>query len=1057
MKVFKTLNVGCKALACCAALLFAGSTLVTYAAPASPETSLEAQADRTVSGVVVDEMGDPIVGAFVTVAGKPSLGVMTDIDGKFSLKAPSGSTITVSCIGFLNAEAAAGSDLTIKLMTDLQNLEEAVVVGYGTQKKANLTGAISNINEKAISATTSTDLTSKLQGKVSGLNIRNTSGEPGSYNNTINIRGFGTPLFIIDGIQRSSTDFNRLNSEDIESVSVLKDASAAIYGLNAANGVILVTTKTGKGGKTRFQFNANVGISSPANRVEMCDAYGYYLLRNDAAINAGGDAYISSEELAKWESGEYTSTDWYDETFKSNTVRQEYSVSAEGGSEKVQYYFNLNSTQDEGLLKSGDLNYDKLSFRSNVKAQLTETLQAKINVSAWKDNRTTPTSGFFNIWRGATTAIPWKTVYANNQEGYYNDVRDGQSYNPVAISYSDNVGYNRWDNTAIQTDFDLSWKPKFAPGLEIKGNVAYDARFYHNKALTLKCPLYTYAEETDSYTEQYWSSKSSIGEYRSNETWLTTQLQANYKKTFAEKHNLALTYVFETRSYDESHNNTNKYYDFYTNDQVDYAGDTDMTSTGNESHTRNMSHIGRINYDYAGKYLLEVAARYDGSYRYHPNVRWGFFPVVSLGYRISEENFIKDNVNWLSNLKIRGSYGAIGQDAGNAFQYISAFKSSGGGWAEFEDGVITEGVSNPALVNENLTWTTAYLANIGLDLGLFDSKLNFTFDAFQRDTKGILAYRNVSVPNTYGASFPQENLNSNRVHGLEFSASYQDRIGDFFYSISGNCTVSRTMNLYIERSSFLSQYSQWRNGSDYRNTNIAWIYNYIGQFTSQEQIDNYAVYGGTNGNKYVLPGDWMYEDTNDDGVIDGDDCMPISYGYSTDGSNQPVWNYGLTLSGSWRGFDINILFQGAAGFTTYHGLTYTIPFWENGNVPTWFLDCWHHEDRYDASSPWVAGEWPAIRLGSYAPYQNSYASTMSYLDCSYVRLKNVEIGYTFTQPFIKKIGLDQVRLFVSGNNLLTFCNKYVKPYDPEVMAGSANTGWVYPLMKTFNMGINVNF
>jgi len=1008
----------------------------------------------TVSGVVLDDGGVPVPGAVVLVKGNTSINAITGADGSFKLDVPAGSTIEVSCVGFVtHTFAASAGNQTITLMSDIQSLEETVVVGYGTQKKATLTGAITNIGEKAITATTTSDLATKLQGKVSGLNIRNNSGQPGSYDQSINIRGFGSPLYIIDGINRTAGDFQRLNAEDIESITVLKDASAAIYGLNASNGVLIVTTKKGSSyGKANLQFNTNVGVSFPTDYPKMANGYQYWYLRQQANMNSGLEDTITPEELEMWRTGEYKSTDWYAESFKKASIRQEYSLSADGGNDKVQYYMNVNYIKNDGMLKSGDLNYDKWSFRSNIRAKITKELTAAINVSGYTDKSLSPGGGFFAVWRGATNTLPYKSVYANNREGYWNAVKDGQSYNPVALSRADQTGYSQGTRNSISAIFSLSYVPTWLPDLEVKGTVSYDKLFQRSKSLTKAWSMYSYNDADDSYKSEEWGNYNISSAY-TNTRRLTTQLQATYQKTIAKAHNIAATFVWETRSMDQDYDNIYKEFDFFSNDQLDYAATNDkMKAGGNESQQRNMSFIGRLNYDFKGRYLVELAARYDGSYRYHPDVRWGLFPVASIGWRISEEPFMK-NLTWLSNLKLRASAGMIGQDAGSPFQYIAAFSVSGGGWAEFVDGKTTEGVSTPDLVNEKLTWTKSNIYNIGLDAAFLDNTLSFTVDVFRKHQNGILAYRNVSLPNTFGGSFPQENLNSNRTQGIEFSVGYQNRIGDFFYNINGNATWARTMNWYIEHGKPADQWSEYRGASWYRWTGMAWIYNEVGQFQNEQEIAEWPVYSTSRGMQYVLPGDWKYEDVNGDGVIDGDDTRPISL---TNGA-MPIWNFGLNLSGSWRGLDVNILFQGAAGAKTYHDLTYTTPFWQEANIPVWFMDAWHHADPFDPTSEWVPGSLPSVRTGMYGPYLNQWASQKSYMDASYVRLKNVEIGYTFSQDFMKKAHIDKLRVFISGQNLYTFCNKYVKPYDPETTSGNANTGWVYPLMMTFNAGLNLYF
>ncbi|MCQ2183869.1 MAG: TonB-dependent receptor [Bacteroidales bacterium] len=1029
-------------------IIWSALAFSSYAANGSPVT---------VSGTVVDEGGVPVTGALVFTDDAAS-STMTDLDGAFSLAAESGARLTVSCIGYLsyNFTNAGQKDLVITLMSDMQNLEESVVVGYGTQKKANLTGAISNVSNKTIAATQTTGIAGKLQGKVSGLNIRNNSGIPGEYDININVRGFGAPLYVIDGINRTAADFHRLNSEDIESISVLKDASAAIYGLNAANGVIIVTTKAGtKSGRARFQFNANVGIAQPTDRVKMADGYQYYFLRNAANINAGVSEFISPEELEKWRTGEYKSTDWYGETFKKTSIRQEYSISADGGTDRVQYYFNVNYANDGGLLKSNDLGYNKWSFRSNIKAALTDGLSANFSVAGYTDKRFSPTSGMTHIWRGVVNSLPYKPVYCNNNPKYYNDVEDGQSMNPVALSKAENVGSTTNNSTSINTTINIAWNPTFCRDLEFKGTVAYDARFTDRKAVQKDWKMYTYDESTDKYIGKSWCPTPNITQGYDNIRYVTTQLQASYKHLWKDAHNFAAQFVWETRSSNRDWNSIYKEFDLYTNDQIDYAADNDKTKTGgNQVQTRNMSFIGRLNYDYKGRYLIELAARYDGSYRYDPSVRWGLFPVVSAGWRLSEENWMK-NIDWLSNLKIRGSVGQIGEDVGDPFQYLAGFTTSGGGWWCYtsDSGVTTSGIATPALVNTSMTWTKSNLYDIGIDFSVLDNRLAITFDAYMKDKTGILAYKNVSFPNTYGATFPQENLNSNRTQGLELSLGWQDRAGEFFYSINGNVTLARTMNRYIEGSPVASDWDQYRNRTDYRWAGITWGYNVIGQFQNQAEIDNYALYSARDGQRYVTPGDWMYEDANHDGLINADDMRPILY---AKGAN-PISNYGLTVSDSWRGIDFNVLLQGAAGFSTYHDLTYTTPFWQESNIPAWFMDAWHHQDPFDSSSPWVPGDLPAVRTAANGPYLNQYVSTASFLDCSYLRIKNVEIGYTIPARIMNKAHMDRLRVFFSANNLLTLCNKYVKAYDPELLAGGNDTGWNYPLMRTFTFGLNLNF
>lgn len=1008
--------------------------------------------DIRITGVIVGNDGNPVIGAGIIVVDS-TIGTVSDLDGKFELYVPENTKkLQVSSIGYQTqiVDIATKTNLKIVLIEDALSLQETVVIGYGTQKKVNLTSAVSSIDNKEITNTVGTGVVSKIQGKIPGVNIRQMSGEPGSFDNSVNIRGLGEPLYVIDGINRPAHDFQRLNADDIESISVLKDASAAIYGLNAANGVIIVTTKKGTTGKTKFKFSANVGLSHPTNTVEMADAYEYYTLANDAQVNIGNKPIISSEELELWRIGAegHESTDWYKETFKPLAVRQEYNLSAEGGTEKVSYYVNLNYTDDGSILKTNDIDYNKIGIRTNLSANLTKTLKAQMYINAYSDKRTRPSYEFREIWRGTVSSLPYHKPYLDDNRQFIARVQDGQSYNPVAISSSDRVGYINNEYQSFQTNFELSWKPEFAKGLEFKGVIAYDFRFSNSKTLYKTYQMYDYDKDTDEYVANNYWDPAFIRRSFDKSQFITTQLMADYHKTFNSDHNLGATVVFETRQSDFDYLTVSpKYFDFLTNDEISYASEKDQKSAGTRTQTRNMSFLGRLNYNYKGKYLIELSARYDGSYRYHPKMRWGLFPVVSAGWRISEEKFMK-NVDFISNLKLRASYGIVGQDTGNPFQYITAFTVSGGGWAEFSDGKITTGVASPNLTNENLTWMRNYMSNIGVDLGFFDGKLSLTADIFQRDRTGILARRNVLLPNTFGATFPEENLNSNRTRGLELSVIHQNNIGEFFYSVNANFTYARTMDMHVEGPEFLDSFSNYKGNTNGRWSGLVWGYNVIGQFESFEQIANAPIQGGAYGNNYVMPGDWIYEDINGDGVIDGDDLVPIGTSVS------PIYNYGLTLDIGWKGFDLSVLFQGAAGFSAQYSHAYTMMFAQDGNIPAYFMDRYHIKDQYDPYSEWVPGKWPAIRTDEYVGQLYS-SNTAWRRDCSYLRIKNVEFGYTFKQNFIHKIGLDSVRLYFNATNLVTFCDEFIKAFDPEKTSNL--NGWDYPLMRTYNFGVDINF
>lgn len=1008
-----------------------------------------------VRGKVSDQAGQALPGVTVLYKGS-NLGVTTDTDGNFSISLPSASgTLVVSFIGYQTQEVPVNNrtSIQVQLAEDAKALSEVVVVGYGTQKKESLTGAISNITSKDIQTTTHSSLAQKLQGKVPGLNIRQNAGEPGEFNSMINIRGFGTPLFVIDGIARDGAgEFQRLNPEDIESISVLKDASAAIYGLRAANGVIIVTTKKGAKGKPSFSYNAVGGVMRPTNVPRMASAAEWMQIRNDAAIFGTGSPFITKEELQKYIDGApgYQGTDWYDLTMKKVASQYQHNISATGGTDKTQYFVSFGYLNEDGLLKSNDMGYDRYTFRSNLTTELANNLNAQVLIGGRYDQKEVPGENFFNIFKGTRVTLPTETPYANNNPAYPGVVSSGQ--NPLVLSERDLTGYNEDVTRNIQTSVALTYQVPFVQGLSLRGMAAYDMNNYQNKNLFKSYKLYTYSSDQDRYVAQgQRSGSAAISNYNSNNNRVTLQGQLLYDTQLAEKHNIKTVLVVEQQQFWDRWSSLKRYYGgFYTNDQINQAGLANQETNGLENETASLSYIGRFNYDYADKYLLEFAFRQDGSYRYHPDRRWGFFPVVSAGWRISEEGFLKNKVGLISNLKLRASYGLVGEDAGSPFQYVPGFSTTGGGGYEFINGTYTTGAASPAIVNERLTWFTSKVTDLGLDLGLWNDRLNIEADVYQRDREGLLALRNVSLPNTFGGTLPQENLNSDRVQGFEFAVGHRNRINDFNYNVGLNFNYARTMNRYVERGPFVSSYDRWRNGAGNRYNDIVWGYTYDGQFQNEEEIINAPIQNGDLGNTRELPGDFKYKDLNNDGVINGLDETPLFYGGS------PKIHYGFTLGANWKGFDTNILLQGSGRYSVRFREVYAEVMAFRGNTPAYFFDRWHKADPYNPDSEWVPGKWPASRF-----IQNTgsmYAeSSVWRKDASYLRLKSVELGYTLNNPLLKSVGIDRIRLYANAHNLFTLADPFVKPFDPEKIEGAFSAGFTYPLTQSYNFGFNLSF
>ncbi|WP_339876599.1 TonB-dependent receptor [uncultured Algoriphagus sp.] len=1011
---------------------------------------------KQVSGKVLDAKQEPIPGVTVLLQGTTT-GTVTDIDGSFQLLVPvEGAVLDFSFIGYKKQSILVGnqSQLTVTIEEDIAGLEEVVVIGYGTQKKESLTSAISNIGAEEIQTTTSSSLAQKLQGKVPGLQIRQNSGQPGEFNTSINIRGFGgAPLYVIDGIPRDGgSEFQRLNPDDIESISVLKDASAAIYGVRAANGVIIVTTKKGTAGVTKFNYSGTVGFQTPTGVPEMASASQWAQMRNDAALLGTGAPFYSQEILNNYITGApgYESTNWYDETLKDKAWQYQQNLSASGGNENVNYFLSGGYYNEQGLLQSNDIKYKRYTLRSNITAKLSQNLETQVFIAGKIDKRSDPGENFFNIFKGTRTTLPIEQPFANGNPQYPSSVGSGQ--NPVALANRDLTGYNETTDKNIQSSVSLNYKAPFLEGLAFKGLVAYDFTSNLNKNLSKGYNLYNYDSNEDSYVVQKQrDGNSNISNRSSDFNRITLQAQAAYNTKINEDHNLGGVLVFEQQQTWSRWVSALRYYDFYTTDQINFAGLNNQQAGGLEEQTARVSFVGRFNYDFKDKYLVEFSFREDGSYRYHPDARWGFFPVGSLGWRISDEGFMSGTSSWLSDLKIRGSYGIVGEDAGNPFQFVSGYTTTGGGGYEFIDGTYTVGAGSPSIVNEQLTWFTSEILDLGFNLGLWDGRFNMEFDVYQRNREGLLAYRNQSLPNTFGGNLPQENLNSDQVRGLDFMVGYKNEVNGFRYGISGNFNYARTKNIYVERGEFLNSMDRWRNGNLDRNNDAVWGFQYQGQFANQEEILNSPIQNGSLGNIRELPGDFKYEDVNGDGIIDGNDMLPTFW------NGTPKMFFGLTLNGSYKGFDFNFLFQGAAKYSVRFNEVYAeILAFKGSNTPAYFFDRWRKEDPYNADSEWVPGTWPASRL-----IENMgmiYAESEVWRrDASYVRFKSAEIGYTFNSNALNTIGLSSLRVFSNAHNIFTITDPFVKAFDPEKLEGLFNAGFTYPLQRSFNFGISANF
>ncbi len=1003
------------------------------------------QDQKTITGTIKDVEGEAIIGANVIEKGTTN-GTITDFDGNFTLNVSNNAILQISYIGYVDQDVSIQNKnvIDIILKEDTQTLDELVVVGFGTQKKLSITGSVSAISADDIVKAPVSNLSNALAGKLPGIRVQTRGGVPGSEA-TVDIRGFGSPLILVDGIEQPGF---MVDPNEVESISVLKDASAAVYGVKAANGVLLITTKKGTVGKSKISYNGSVGFQNFTDYPKMVNAYEYAQLIDEDAINRGTEPIYGPEKLELFKQGTepgYRNYDWMDILTRSNAPQTQHNVNVNGGNEDVKYFASVGYFDQEGIYSTKDINFNRYNFRSNVSAKIAEFLTADVSLGGHVENRMAPYDDDTYIIHGITRMQPYYSPYANDEEGIHYGLTNFQ--NPLARSDADYSGYRKQKNKLLNASFSLKYDMPFVPGLSAKVLFSYLTRARESKNFRKEFLLYSHDATENQYNKVFTgNAPSALTRTFRNDEQNLLQFSMNYNRSFLDKHNVSGLFLYEQR--EDLSDYVSAYREFAIDalDEINAGVDRNKNNGGVSSEMANVSFVGRVNYDYMSKYLFEFAFREDGSAKFHKDNRWGFFPSVSLGWRISEEPFMKNSASFLDDLKIRGSYGKVGDDYADdtvlAFQYLTGYNYPSDRNYIFGDNVVNS-VSSKGLANINYSWLTAKIFNAGIDATLFDQRLEVIFDVFYRKREGLIGYRSGSLPNTFGASFPQENLNSDDYRGFEIVLGHRNRIGDWNYAVKGNMSYTRAQNRHIEQADFSDSYRNWRNNRSDRWKNIDWGYKHVGQFQNQEDINNWAVQDGA-GNSTISPGDIKYEDLNGDGVIDGYDVQPIGR------SSVPEIYFGLDLSASWKNFDMSMLLQGATNYTRYMEGAIAHPLNNGSSSLTEFMDRWHREDPYDPNSDWIPGKYPST-YQSGKPV-NKHKSSFNTVNSYYARLKNIEFGYTFPTEMTNKASISRLRVYVSGNNVLTFDNL---PFgDPE--ADDADR-ILYPQLRIWNFGVNLTF
>lgn len=998
-------------------------------ANASSRNETHAQQSRTVTGTVRSSTGETLPGVSVVLKGTAT-GTVTDVEGKFALSVPTdNATIVISSIGYISQEVVVNgrSVIDITLEEDVRSLEEVVVIGYGTQKKATLTGSVTSVTPEKVKSSPAVNLSNSLAGLLPGLTALNRSGEPGADNAQILIRGRSTtgdnsPLVVVDGVQ-NPPGWQRINPNDIEAISILKDASAAIYGARAANGVILITTKRGAKGKPTINYVFNQGINQPTRLPELASSALFAEYVNEMLVKDGQDPRYTAEEIALFEKGtdpNYPNTDWYGEVLKAYSLQSMHNLSLRGGSETVRYSLSGSYSNQNSIFKKGIHKFNGYTVRSNVDAKVTENINVRLDLNMGLDDRVQP--GSENPW-GWLMAIPMMPVYYQNG---YPSAGIEQGLNP-AVMVTDASGNDNTKSKRVITNLGFDAKIPGVKGLGVDGYFVFTNEDVIEKEWRTPWTVYNYDKVNDEYIPLRGGriTAPQLTQMTDSETSTFVNFRVTYENQFENHYINSFIGGEQTKGSSSFYSAFRRNYLSGTLPEL-FAGDpaTQQNNGGSSQHAR-QSLIGRVSYNFMEKYLVDFNARYDGSHVFPEGKRFGFFPGISVAWVLSEE-FFKNN-NTINDLKLRASMGKMGNDRIAPYQFMAAYSLNLLGYHFGVPTTSSLGIVPGVTPNPNITWEVANTQNVGLDAMFWNGGFGLSLDFFKQRRENILARRDLEIPDYTNLALPVENIGIVENKGIELALSHRRRMatGNFEYSVSGNVAYARNNVIDISEAGDVPDYQK----AEGRILGAGLFYQALGIFRTQEDVDASPVYPGTK------VGHLKYKDVNEDGVISSADMVRM------DKSNIPEITFGLNTSLRYKNFSLYANFAGQSGAWQYYHQNARIAV--NGLAEL-------IANRYTEGS--MDSKYPILPDLETQTQPSGLRSTFWLQNASFVRLKTLELGYSFPESLISRLKLQSLRLYLNGNNLFTISE--IKWFDPE---GDNERGSFYPQSKIFNLGVDLSF